>query len=56
MGDLMFQDIEVTARTSGYMDRLVNEATQYTHPKIFSTERFTLSSAWSPTRLELHGT
>jgi hypothetical protein len=56
MGDLMFQDIEVIARTSGYMDRLVKEATQYTHPKIFSTEWFKLSSAWSPTRLELHGT
>jgi len=56
MGELMFQDIEVIARTSGYMDRLVKEATQYTHPKISSREWFKLSSAWSPTHLELHGT
>jgi len=56
MGDLMFQDIEVVARASGYMDRLVKEATQYTHPKISSTEWFELSSAWSPTHPELHGT
>jgi len=38
MGDLMFQDIEVIARPSGYMDRLVKETTQYTHPKISSRE------------------
>jgi len=56
MGDLMFQDIKVIARTSDYMDRLVKEATQYTHPKISSRERFKLSSAWRPTHLELHGT
>jgi len=56
MGDLMFQDIEVIARTLGYMDRLVKEATQYTYPKISSREWFKLSSAWSPTHLELHGT
>jgi len=28
ISDLMFQDIEVIARTSGYMDRMVKEATQ----------------------------